>query len=511
MANTINIPKPHLIMGLCLPLAVLLGYLLAEPLESGSIAVVLFVLMVLAVPIMMKWHHPLLVLSWNACINPYFLPGRPYLWMLMSFASLFFAVLNRSVSAKRSFVHVPSITASLLVFTGVVVATAIMTGGFGIRSLGSARYGGKGYFYTLAAVCGYFALSSQRIPAHKAGLYLAMFFLPALTSLISNIAYSAGPGFYFLYELFPVESAAEQAAADYSVTGMVLRFTGLSAASTAVLAFLLARYGIRGIFDLARPWRIALFFLAFLASAGCGFRSVFLLSTLTFFVAFLLEGLWRTRYVPIFFSFAVVMGVLLMSGSEKLPLAVQRTLSFLPIKLDPIAKTSAQNSMEWRLELWRVAVQQVPKYLFRGKGYAIDPNDLFLAQQSAARGFESGSGESLVAGDYHNGPLSLLIPFGIYGMAAFLWFVTAGFRYLYHNYKYGDSRLHHVNKLLLAVFVARTLLFFLVYGAVYYDLFIFTGILGFSASLNGEVRAAVPAEEPVEESFSPFPRGVYVD
>ncbi len=44
MANAINIPKTHLIMGLSLPLAVLLGYFIAEPMELGSLAVVVFVL-----------------------------------------------------------------------------------------------------------------------------------------------------------------------------------------------------------------------------------------------------------------------------------------------------------------------------------------------------------------------------------------------------------------------------------------------------------------------------------
>ena len=48
MASSINIPKTHLIMGLCLPLAVLLGYFLAEPLDSASLAVVVFVLVILA-------------------------------------------------------------------------------------------------------------------------------------------------------------------------------------------------------------------------------------------------------------------------------------------------------------------------------------------------------------------------------------------------------------------------------------------------------------------------------
>ena len=37
MANTFAVSRNHLIFGLCLPLAMLLGYLLAEPLESSSL------------------------------------------------------------------------------------------------------------------------------------------------------------------------------------------------------------------------------------------------------------------------------------------------------------------------------------------------------------------------------------------------------------------------------------------------------------------------------------------
>ena len=77
MANTtFQVPKAHIAMAICLPLAVLLGYVLAEPLESGSIAVVVFVLVLLAVPVMLKWHHPILIFCWNAAIYPIFLPSR---------------------------------------------------------------------------------------------------------------------------------------------------------------------------------------------------------------------------------------------------------------------------------------------------------------------------------------------------------------------------------------------------------------------------------------------------
>ena len=67
-------------MALCLPLAVILGYFLTDPLEPSSVALVGFVFAALAVPLMMKWHHPLLIFSWNAALAPAFVPGQPALW-----------------------------------------------------------------------------------------------------------------------------------------------------------------------------------------------------------------------------------------------------------------------------------------------------------------------------------------------------------------------------------------------------------------------------------------------
>jgi len=130
-------------MALCLPLAVLLGYVLAEPLESGSIAVVVFVLVILSVPVLLKWHHPLLILSWNAAINPIFLPGRAALWLLLSGASMLVAVLNRAVSPGEKLISVPVLNRALLFLAAVVVLTGLLTGGFGSRFFGSAKWVGK--------------------------------------------------------------------------------------------------------------------------------------------------------------------------------------------------------------------------------------------------------------------------------------------------------------------------------------------------------------------------------
>ena len=496
MANTINIPKSHLIMGLSLPLAVLLGYFLAEPMELGSLAVVFAVLGVLCVPLLMRWYHPLLVLCWNSAISPVVLPGQVNLWLVMAFVGLFFAVLNRAVNPKARFLTIHSLTYSLLLLAAVVSATALMTGGMGAAILGSRHYGARKYVSLLLAIAGYFAFTSQRIPPRRAGLYVAGFFLSGLTYAISEFAVMAGPQFHWLLYLFAGNFSADQLAAEGNLNQVMVRFGGLHVMATAIYSYMLARFGIRGLLDLSRPWRLLFFLLTLGTGLSGGFRGYVVLFGLTFAAMFCLEGLHRTRYLPIFLVVLLLGGVIVLPQAHKLPLVAQRALSFLPGRFDSLAVASASSSSGWRLEMWKVVLPEIPKYLFHGKGLDLDPTDLYLASV-----FERFAGdplaESIVAGDYHNGPISILIPFGIYGMIAFLWFLFAGVRVLYRNYKFGNPAYRNVNALLWAAFVARAIFFFLCFGAVSSDIHFFVGLLGLGVALNGaDAFAVARAEQP---------------
>jgi len=504
MANTFAVSRNHLIFGLCLPLAVLLGYLLAEPLELGTQAVVVLVLVVLFAPLLMRWHHPLLVLSWNAALNPVFFPGRPYIWMVMSFISFFFAILNRSLSNSYRMLKVPPLTWSLLTLLGVVLVTALLTGGIGIRVLNSATHGGRGYFFILAAVVGYFALSAQPVPPHRAQWFVAMFFLSGLSSIISNLVYFAGPGFHVLYDLFPPEMVIDQARAEWALGDIPVRNFGVMVAALAGYSFLLARYGVAGVLDLARPWRLMIFLVAVFCCMIGGYRSVLALTGLTFLILFWIEGLWRTRFLFILLFLGLASSLALAVWVDRLPLSVQRAVSFLPIKVDAVIKEAANSSTEWRVEMWRSLWPEVPRYLFKGKGYALSPQEVWQVQEAAQRGHMRSADAAATFGDYHNGLLSVAIPFGIYGLAAYLWFLGAGLWLLYHNLRYGDPALRHINAFLFAAFAARIVHFFLIFGAFYTDLYHFTGIAGLSVALNGGVRRpapAVAAEESPEESM----------
>jgi hypothetical protein len=146
--------------------------------------------------------------------------------------------------------------------------------------------------------------------------------------------------------------------------------------------------------------------------------------------------------------------------------------------------------------------------LLLGKGLAIDANDLADYYQfgNDQVGGEVGGGLT-AAGDYHSGPLTLIIPFGIWGVIGFFWFLAASFKVLWRNYKYGDPDARGINRFLLSYFVARAILYFFVFGGFYLDLMQFIGIVGFSISLNGGVAKRAPVTRPriVFNRFRPLP------
>jgi hypothetical protein len=497
MANAINIPKSHLIMGLSLPLAVLLGYFVAEPMELGSMAVVVFILVVLAIPLLLKWYYPCLVLALNAAVSPAFLPGRPALWALIALGGFLLAIVGRAVNSDARFVVEPTITRSLLALVAVVVATGLLTGGFGVRLLGSGNYGGKRYFYFLASVAAYFVLTSRRIPPHQAGLYVAMYFLPGLTYALVDLGSLGGSKFDFLWMFFAPDTELRQLAAEGPTSPFmrVVRLSELSLAGVAIYGYLLARFGIRGVLDLTRPWLLLLMLLALLGGLLSGFRSFVLLGGITFAILFYLEGLHRTRYLAALLGVALLAGAVVLPQADKLPFMAQRALSFLPGKFDFLARESATSSTGWRLEMWKQVLPEVPQHLFRGKGWGVDSRD-YLSTLQMGDPTDPLAG-TIMAGDFHNGPLSVLLPFGLYGAIAITWFLAAGLRVVHRNWKFGDPALHQVNALLLAMFAAKVIWFFCFFGSLHSDMAGFLGLLGLSVALNGaEAYSLARADQP---------------
>lgn len=508
MTNPRTIIQSLFVYLICLPLAVFLGYLLANPLDLTTFTTIGLLLLILSIPLLLRFHYPLMLFAWNCGAVLFFLPGRPQIWLAAIAVSLGISIVHRMIDKNFQFIHAPELMWPLLIIIGIVFITARATGGIGIRSMGSDVMGGRRYFQLVIGILGFFAITAHKIPRERVGLYMALFFLGAVTSTIGDLYSVSGPLLQPLYLFFPPTA--------YYIDGLEVgttRLVGTTATSAALFSYMLAKYGVRGIFISGKPWRLVAF-MSFVAIGFLGgFRSLIIGFILTFIVQFFLEGMHRTRLLPTLALATVLCGAIVIPVLPSMPLTFQRGLAFLPVPIDPVVRRDAEGSSEWRVRIWKVVLPQVPQYLLLGKGYGMTEDDLFVGRQAAHPGFEEQMGSTL-AGDYHNGPLSIVIPFGIWGVAAFLWFTLAALKVLYRNYKYGDESLRFINTFLLAAYLVRLFMFLFIVGGFGSDMMYFVGLVGFGISVNGGMaRRPAPAELPEKvRSFAsviPRPRSAF--
>lgn len=142
---------------------------------------------------------------------------------------------------------------------------------------------------------------------------------------------------------------------------------------------------------------------------------------------------------------------------------------------------------------------ELPKYLLLGKGFALNPTDIYLTQEAMRRGYAPGYEGALITQDYHSGPLSIYVPFGGLGSLAFLAFLVVSVRALYFNSRHGPEELCNLNRFLFAYFCGRLIFFIFGFGSFYSDLYVFTGTVGLSVALNkGICRRTAPATASVQ-------------
>jgi hypothetical protein len=287
----------------------------------------------------------------------------------------------------------------------------------------------------------------------------------------------------------------------------MIRFSALSASAAAVMLFMLARYGLRGIFYAGRPFRMSLFALLFIVSMLGGFRGMLISNVLLMAIMFFLEGLHRTRLLPVAVFAGIVATSLIIPFARQLPFTFQRSLAFLPLDIDPVAKANAESSSEWRLRIWQAMYPKVPGYLLLGKGYALTARDFDVMGNTAfggAAGADASEEGLAVSNDFHSGPLSTLICFGAWGAISILAIMFFGLRIMYLNFRHGDPDLRTVNALILANQIAHIFMFFVIFGVYNSDVGYFGKMAGFSVALNWGVCRPKPVPAVVQR-IKPLP------
>ena len=129
--------------------------------------------------------------------------------------SLVASIARRAIDPQYRFLSVPSLTRPLIVIAAVVLITAELTGGIGLKSMGSEVYGGKRYIYLLGAIIGYFAITAQRIPIRRAGFYIGLFLLGGATVVVGDLLYFNSNVLQWVFLLFPPNIGSSEGATGF--------------------------------------------------------------------------------------------------------------------------------------------------------------------------------------------------------------------------------------------------------------------------------------------------------
>lgn len=485
-ANVAAALRSLVVYGVCAVVSIVIGVLMTNPMTYTSLGSMGILIAVLLIPILMKWHRPLMLISWSMPVMMFFIKGDPSLFLVMITLSLTATIVERAMGQKRFF-KVPQLTWPLFCLIIVVMITAKLTGGLGLRAFGSEVYGGKKYIFLVVAILGYFAVASAPIPPEKARKYVALYFAGGILSVVQDF-YAVAPGFLHpIYWLIPPTFYTVGGSFEIGTT----RLAGTGGAGVALIYVLIALYGLRGIFMSGKLWRPVVFFISFILVFLGGFRSAIIAAVAPCLILFFLEGLHRTRLFPFFMIFSLFVAGLIIPLGSKLPFTFQRALTILPssvIDLSTDARMSAKDTWDWRVQMWTALLPEIPKHLLLGKGYAISPEDFDteMGADAAVRSVDPAQQSLALSGDYHNGWLSVVLPFGIWGVIAFVWFLAGSVWVTYRNYRYSPPELKMLNSFLFAMCIYYCVEFWSYSLSVH--MYFFTGLLGLSVAINRGVR-----------------------
>lgn len=403
----------------------------------------------------------------SALIVPLF-PGRPYLWefaALLGWSGIVMTVAMRQYSADV----MDTIVKHRWLFIGafgycLVLIVTMMYRGFGLRILGSGQVGGRYYFQQLSCVV--FPLLFAMCPPKERTL-VRLFLIQCIlttTYLVSDFVLSKAPEkLLYLLQVFELSGDAvnfEMRAERFGIR----RFQSFYVVGLGFFLLLLVRNSLRDFFT--RRGVIAL--PAALAVLGLGFLSGHrYLAVIVGGVLIMLA--YAQKFVTmrnVFVTVSVISLTLIVTylAADRLPMAAQRAISFLPgIQIDQQAQIDALSTLEVRRTLRRVGMEMAPQYFWIGRGFGLSSVDLsWQWDPTTITGH-------INQGRFYNGFVGLMVNTGFFGTVFMLMFLLAGvflsFR-IFRNLRVlgWDDDFLRLCGLMAGLWVANTIAFLLLHG-----------------------------------------------
>lgn len=281
-----------------------------------------------------------------------------------------------------------------------------------ITDYGYADVGGSEYFWCVGSVFAYVAISVIAIKLETLIKVLkwSFFFLMG-TTLFNSLSGGIGGG------LANMEGVT---------TSRFFAFIGIS---FLVFQYILFKYPLSNI--IFSPWKLVLLLFSCIGIFLSGFRTYLIQSSISVFVVSFFH---RQLMLVIMLALSTWGGLVYLSHEQvldDLPYGVKRTLSVVPgVEFeDAQALKDANQSSEWRLEMWKWALDPSKGYIqdyVWGDGFGMSEYREHLRRVSVGLGLiKSGDNKLFAArGVWHNAAITVLQEMGGVGLSlVVIWFV----------------------------------------------------------------------------------------
>ena len=302
----------------------------------------------------------------------------------------------------------------------------------GIKSLGGDRVGGKPYVDVALGLMSYLILRQQRISgrfAMKLPKYvLAVSIFTPLAAAIGFLLPNVGDQLSYYYSSFSSSGTIGITANSLSNFGTATRWLFMQSIGQLLGLYVVSACNPIRFFEINNLRYGVVYILGIIAIFTSGFRSAFIQVLLLTVSSVMLRERSMGFFKIIAALSVITTGAIAISYLPiKLPITFQRTLSFLPGNWDREAVIDAQDTTDWRLEMWQIVLSS-DKYIHNkifgdGFGYlradyerAIDIN-AGIAKLSEV---EATQEVFMIDGDFHSGPLGTIRFVGIVGVAFLL-------------------------------------------------------------------------------------------
>ena len=325
----------------------------------------------------------------------------------------------------------------LLILNLLYLATVFARNPVGVDFLRSNLIGGRPYFAILLACCGFWVLQHVTIKPRIAIFLPALMcfgsVVNALSGLVGYFAPNLGYRMAALYSGFM--PGGEINPLDMPNDNRVERHQYLAGFGVEVGRAVISYSNIFKIIFFQNIFLSAFFFASLVAILLSGFRSNLIGWLFAIVLASYIRGGVR-HVVPLVAAglAGVVMIVVLQTAGLTVPLAAQRALSFIPISWDSRASVDAKVTVDWRVDMWRLALtsDRYIKNKVLGDGFGFDPAELRAQTTLASFRMDTSAGLQdyfMITGDYHSGPVSAIRFVGYLGLALFTALLIANARF----------------------------------------------------------------------------------